>query len=101
MARGKNAKVGDTRTAPNGYHYTRTKKGWRLTHHLVAEKKLGRPLRKNERVYFIDNDRTNITEDNLHVKPVKTKEDKLAEIDNKIAILQTEREELLASMKKR
>lgn len=99
MARGKNAKVGDTRTAPNGYHYTRTKKGWRLTHHIVAEDKLGRPLRKDERVYFVDGDRTNIIEDNLHVKRVRTKKDKLAEIDNKIAILKQEREELIADMK--
>lgn len=99
MARGKNAKVGDTRTAPNGYHYTKTEDGWRLTHHILAEKSLGRKIKKNERVYFKDGDRTNLSKDNVLVKRVRTKKDRLAEIDNKIAILKQEREELLADMK--
>jgi hypothetical protein len=44
MGRGKAAKVGDTRVANNGYHYTKTENGWTLTHWLTAEKVLGRPI---------------------------------------------------------
>jgi hypothetical protein len=66
--RGKNAKPGDTRVAPNGYHYTRTKlDGWRLTHHIIAEKTLGRPLKDGERVSFRDKDRTNLDPSNIVV----------------------------------
>lgn len=54
MTRGQLAEVGATREAPNGYHYTKTKDGWRLTHHITAEKKLGRPLNDNEMVKFKD-----------------------------------------------
>lgn len=54
MGRGQTANVGDTRVAQNGYHYTKTESGWRLTHHLTAEKKIGRPLREDEIVKFAD-----------------------------------------------
>lgn len=66
--RGRKSKIGDTRVAPNGYHYTRTKNGWELTHRLVAEKKIGRPLAHDERVRFLDKDRSNYNDpDNLDV----------------------------------
>jgi len=59
MARGQNVEVGATRVSQNGYHYTKVEKmpdtdkpGWRLTHHIIAEQKLGRPLRQDERVSF-------------------------------------------------
>lgn len=52
MGRGQTADVGATRVANNGYHYTKTKEGWVLTHHLTAEKLLGRPLDSNEIVKF-------------------------------------------------
>ncbi len=52
MGRGKNAVVGDTRVAANGYHYTKTENGWILTHWLTAEKLLGRPVRSDEQVRF-------------------------------------------------
>lgn len=68
MARGKAAKEGDTRVAKNGYHYTRTSDKWRLTHHLVAEKKLGRLLHDDERVSFKDKDKTNHSPDNLIIQ---------------------------------
>lgn len=72
MARGRKSKVGDTRVAANGYHYTRTEEGWVLTHRLVAERALGRPLRHDERVRFKDGDRTNYADpDNLEVYTVK------------------------------
>jgi hypothetical protein len=54
MGRGQTAEVNATRTSQNGYHYTKTDKGWRLTHHLTAEKKLGRPLEEDEIVKFVD-----------------------------------------------
>lgn len=60
MGRGQTAEVGATRTAKNGYHYTkkpehpRSQNGWILTHWLTAEKKLGRPLKDNEMVKFKD-----------------------------------------------
>jgi hypothetical protein len=65
--RGKASTVGDTRVSLNGYHYTRTTEGWQLTHRLIAEEKLGRPLRENERIRFVDNDRTHLDPDNIHV----------------------------------
>jgi hypothetical protein len=68
MPRGKAAQEGDTRVAPNGYHYTRTATEWRLTHHIVAEKYiLGRPLREGERVTFRSNDKSNLDPSNIHV----------------------------------
>lgn len=67
MPRGKKAQAGDTRVAPNGYHYTKTEKEWRLTHHIVAEKEiLGRPLRENERVEFVSG-KTNLDPSNIRV----------------------------------
>jgi|SRR5689334_22109609 len=70
MVRGQASKVGDTRTSSNGYHYTRTKDAWKLTHHLLAEEKLGRPLKGNERVVFIDKNRKNLDPTNLKVQVV-------------------------------
>lgn len=67
MARGKNAKVGDKRWSPNGYHYTRCEEGWRLTHHLIAEKNLGRRLQSGERVKFVDGNKKNFAPDNIAV----------------------------------
>jgi hypothetical protein len=73
--RGKASSIGDTRVSLNGYHYTRTETGWQLTHRLVAEEKLGRPLRENERIRFVDNDRTNLDSDNIVVYVTKTKKE--------------------------
>lgn len=42
MPRGQAARVGDTRVAKNGYHYTKTEdRGWVLTHWLTAETRRG------------------------------------------------------------
>lgn len=68
MARGQSSKVGDTRVSPNGYHYTKCANAWRLTHHILMEKKLGRSLKKDERVVFIDRKRSNLSPDNLKVQ---------------------------------
>jgi len=99
MARGQRSEIGSTRTSPNGYHYTRTAdRGWLLTHRLVAEELLGRPLADNERIRFRDGDRENRTPDNIEVYVVKqgTKSKRLSAIDAKIAELQERRKEILA-----
>jgi hypothetical protein len=90
--RGKQAKPGDTRTSPNGYHYTRTANKWELTHRLVAELTLGRPLRDNERCTFKDGDRTNLAPDNIVVSEKKTKSNasRRAQLEAKIEALQAE-----------
>lgn len=75
MARGTKREVGSIRIAPNGYRYIQTENGQRLLHHVLAEKKLGRPLRPDERVYFVDGDRTHVEVDNLDVQ--RTKKTKL------------------------
>lgn len=87
--------IGSTRIAQNGYHYTKVAEGWRLTHHIVAEEKLGRPLEKNERVYFKDNNRANLTPVNIAISDRKVDRQKRREqLQNKIAILQAALAEL-------
>lgn len=94
--RGKTSKIGDTRTSPNGYHYTRTADKWELTHRLIAEEQLGRPLKDNERVRFLDGDRTNLAPDNIAVYETKPQgpNRRRAQLEAKIAELQAELEEL-------
>ena len=69
MSRGKGVEVGSTRVAQNGYHYTKTdNKGWRLTHHIVAEDHiLGRELKPGERVIFKTNNKTDLRPENIEV----------------------------------
>lgn len=98
MGKGKNAKDGDTRTSPNGYHYTKENGKWRLTHHIIVEKKLGRALRKDERVYFKDRERTNLDPKNLEVKPVRNgKQQRIDRLRQQIMILQDELNDLEGS----
>ena len=93
--RGQTSAVGEERTAPNGYHYTKTKEGWRLTHHLIAERMLERALKSNERVTFKDGDRANLSEDNLVVRETKnSKEDRIKYLKSKIASLENELRDL-------
>jgi len=97
MTRGKGAKIGDTNIAANGYHYTRTESGWRLTHHLVAEKKYDRFVDPaKEMVVFLDKDRTNFSPSNIEIrqKNVGTNEKRIARIKAHIEELQAELEEL-------
>lgn len=71
MARGAKSKIGATRIAPNGYHYTKVedtgegKPGWRLTHHIYAEKYLGRALRSDERVSFKSGNKLDFSRENV------------------------------------
>lgn len=91
------AKVGETRVYTNGYHYTRTPTGWRLTHHLIAEQKLGRPLVAGERAYFTDGDRKNLNPDNIEVvASVGSKERRINHIVEQIAQLEEELMRLIA-----
>lgn len=97
MTRGQKAPPGTVRIAPNGYQYTKTEDGpWRLTHHLIAEQKLGRRLKAHERLKFIDGDRTNLDPDNLEVQEVSAgRHKKIAEIQEKIARLERQLADLL------
>lgn len=90
MARGRKAQVGDTRTAPNGYHYTRTKDGWESTHRLVLQRRLGREISSNERVRFLDGDRANLDPENLEVYTTKE-----ASTQTRIARLEVKKDEIL------
>lgn len=63
--RGQTAKVGDTRVSKNGYHYTKCATKWRLTHHIIAEQKLGRVLKENERVIFGEGGKRDLSPDNV------------------------------------
>lgn len=96
MSRGKNAKVGDTRVSANGYHYTRCEEAWRLTHHIVAEKKLGRKLEQGERVTFKDGNRTNLKPDNIVVNKTGggSLERRRGQLEARIQELQAELDEV-------
>ena len=93
MTRGRKATIGDTRTAPNGYHYTKTEEGWESTHRLVLEEKLGRKILDNERVRFLDGDRTNLNSVNLEVYEIKK-----ATANTKIARLEVKKDEILLEL---
>jgi hypothetical protein len=67
MPRGKPSTDGSTRISDNGYHYTKVDGKWKLTHHIEAEAKLGRPIYVHERVYFKDRNKTNFDPDNIMV----------------------------------
>ena len=96
MTRGKASKVGDTRISPNGYSYTRTKGGWELTGRLVAAKTLGRSLKSNERIRYVDGNRINFDPNNIevYVTTVKSKASRRAKLEAKIADLQAQLDDL-------
>jgi hypothetical protein len=94
--RGRTSKVGDTRIAPNGYHYTRTREGWTLTHRLVVERQLQRQIGSDERVRFRDGNRSNLSPENLEVYKVgsSTRDKRRARLQAKIEELQAQLREL-------
>ena len=95
MSRGKASKVGDTKVSPNGYHYTRMPEGWILTGRKIGAEKLGRALRSNERVRFIDGNQLNLDPDNIEVREVKTTPGaKRARLEARIEELQAQLAEL-------
>jgi len=85
----------------NGYHYTKAidpktkKECWRLTHHIIAEQTLGRPLRDDERVHFIGK-KTDLSPENIKVveKGRGSMRRRLAQIEARIAELQAEADEI-------
>jgi hypothetical protein len=96
VARGTAAEVGAVRISANGYHYTKTAdQGWRLTHHIVAEEKLGRPLREDERVHFIGK-KTDLSPGNIKVveKGTGSIRRRKAQLEARIAELQGELDEI-------
>jgi len=103
VPRGQRSVDGTTRTAQNGYHYTRQDGKWELTHRLVAEDKLGRKLDATETAYFVDGDRQNLSPSNIAVryKTVKAMKDKVAALEAKIIELNKERHNLLARIRAR
>ena len=93
MSRGRKASIGDKRTAPNGYQYIRTPKGWELTHRLIIEEERGTPVGSDERVRFLDGDRTNLSPENLEVYTVKK-----ASHSKRIARLEVRKDEIMAEL---
>lgn len=97
MPRGRASKEGDTNVSANGYHYTKVEDKWRLTHHIIAEKALGRPIENDETVSFRDNDRTNLDPSNITVSKRRTSlAGKIAALDARIMELTNERDRLIA-----
>lgn len=97
MPRGVVSKDGDTNTSKNGYHYTRVDGRFRLTHHLVAESILGRPIEPDETVSFKDGDRTNLTPNNIQVTKRKTsRKSQIAVLEARIMELKAQRDHLVA-----
>jgi hypothetical protein len=95
MGRGQTAEVGSERISQNGYHYTKTEdRGWMLTHHLTAEGKLGRQLRDDELVKFVEPKFKRDPKNPAGVKVIRKKTATLrrrkAVIEDKIRELQAE-----------
>jgi hypothetical protein len=95
---GKRRKIGDTMVSKNGYHYTKVAdsgpKQWRLTHHIIAEEQiLGRPLRGDERVVFVNKDeRLNLNPSNIKVmeRGTSSKARRMSQLEARIEELQAE-----------
>lgn len=94
--------VGSERISKNGYKYTKVaatgSQTWRLTHHIVAEEKiLGRPLRDNERVVFVNTkDRLNVHPSNLKIveRGASSTKKRAAQIKVRISELMSELNDL-------
>jgi len=99
VGKGARAEVGAERVAQNGYHYVKCEGGWRLKHHLVAEKMLGRPLKLEERVHFIGS-KTDFSPKNIRIveKGKSSAKRRLAVVEARIEELQAERAELLSEI---
>lgn len=106
MARGQEEEIGHVRVSKNGYSYTKIldEKGkpyWRLTHHIVAEKKLGRPLKEDERIAFVGKP-SDLSPGNIVVKKkaLPPLDRRIATIKDKIADLEDELDNLIAQKQK-
>lgn len=99
MTRGVKSDIGDTNISANGYHQTKTERGWLGTHILVAEKMLGRQLRNDEYVKF-KGSRKDLTPENLQVciRGTSNARRRLAAIEARIEELQAQADELRAEI---
>lgn len=92
------AKVGTVKVAKNGYSYTKTKDGWRLTHHIIAEKHFNIKLTSDDRVAFKDRDPSNLDPNNIVVKKkVQSKANRIKYLKAKIEAYQAELSDLESS----
>lgn len=104
MARGQTVPVGSTRVSQNGYHYTKVeqdgKTAWRLTHHIIAERRLGRALRQDERVSFRNGKKSDLSPDNIVVseKGTGSIRRRKAQLEARIAELQSELDSINAEL---
>ena len=105
MGRGQEAIVGTTRVSKNGYSYTKVldaagKPGWKLTHWIIAEEKLGRPLADDERVVFIKS-HTDLSPANIKVvkRDLPPLDRQINKIQDKIVDLQDQLDGLLEQKK--
>jgi hypothetical protein len=97
VTRGEVKKIGDRFTNKNGYTYQKTDKGWEPVLHLLAEQKLGRPLKPEERPIFKDGNRHNLNLDNVEVTLKYSRQSlqaKLVRIEEQIRELQEQAQEL-------
>lgn len=92
MARGNIAPEGATNVSKNGYHYTKQGGKWRLTHHILAEKMLGRSLFEDERVSFANGKKSDLREANIIVakKGTTSLRRRKAQLEARIQELQAE-----------
>lgn len=63
--RGKPSADGERYVSQNGYSYTKVGKVWKLTHHLVMEEKLGRPIAPDEMVKFVSGNKLDLRPENI------------------------------------
>ena len=104
MTRGQAVEIGATRIAKNGYHYTKVedekgKPHWKLTHWIVAEQMLGRPLRPDDKVTFIGS-KSDLSPSNIKIKKkalppldrrINTLKDRIADLQDELEGLQEEK----------
>jgi hypothetical protein len=102
VTRGHAAEEGDTYISDNGYEYTKQGGKFRPTHHIIAERKLGRPLKFNERVIFGENGKADLSPNNITVvrkgasatrARIAVVESRIEELQAELAILKSELEE--------
>lgn len=104
MARGQKVDVGSKRVSANGYEYTKVaengKEFWKLTHWIIAERTLGRPIREDERVSFINGKKSDLRPENIRVteKGTGSIRRRKAQIESRIADLQAELDEINAEL---
>ena|SRR5438105_1198768 len=88
MARGAISELGTENVSQNGYTYVKTEDGWKLKHHIIAEKKIKRPLEKNERAFFKDGDKTNFKPSNIEIKTTREPEDPFEKLKKRVIDLE-------------